>query len=230
LPIVAFVVLVAGVYFAYLIFSQDYNSRSLQVPSVTYADGYDTVPQEELLKIINAKNMVEASYKPQLTEVECVEINTLAAEKLTELLEAAKAEGLQLELITGYVTYEKQTELYEAEKNRLITKNGLSVIRAEADAKKTVPQGGASEAQSGMLVTFASKNGGVFSKTPESNWLENHCTDYGFVLRYPQNHENDTQMNYNSQVYRYVGTKNAANMRSYGMCLNEYHNHVIYGE
>lgn len=45
----------------------------------------------------------------------------------------------------------------------------------------------------------------AFIGTPEAVWLEEHCTEYGFIIRYPYGKDNITGYKYEPWHIRYVG-------------------------
>lgn len=46
---------------------------------------------------------------------------------------------------------------------------------------------------------------------PENKWLQKHCKDYGFVLRYPKGRETVTGYSYEPWHFRYVGKSRKRN-------------------
>ena len=61
-----------------------------------------------------------------------------------------------------------------------------------------------------------------FADTDAYRWLTEHCTEYGFVLRYPKDKTALTQINFEPWHYRYVGKEHAAYMKKHGLVLEEY--------
>lgn len=64
---------------------------------------------------------------------------------------------------------------------------------------------GFSEHQSGLAIDV-NQIDDSFIGTPEAIWLEKHCYEYGFILRYPQGKQDITGYKYESWHIRYVGT------------------------
>ncbi len=54
------------------------------------------------------------------------------------------------------------------------------------------------------------------------SWIDEHCAEFGFVLRYPSDKIDITKIGYESWHYRYVGIPHAAIMTSRNLCLEEY--------
>ncbi len=57
-------------------------------------------------------------------------------------------------------------------------------------------------------------------------WIHENCTDYGFILRYPQDKEEITGTPYEAWHFRYVGVPHAKASDSLGYCLEEYTDHI----
>ena len=49
-----------------------------------------------------------------------------------------------------------------------------------------------------------------------------HCWEYGFILRYPNEKSEITGIIYEPWHYRYVGHEDAERIHSLGVCLEEY--------
>lgn len=126
-----------------------------------------------------------------------------AAERMFKQAEQDGVDGFIL--TSGYRTREKQQSIYE-----------------EATAGfAALP--GASEHESGLAfdVTAYGSEGG-FETTPQFDWLQRHCWDYGFILRYPEDGESITGIAYEPWHYRYVGDAEALAIRDSGLTLEEY--------
>ena len=55
-----------------------------------------------------------------------------------------------------------------------------------------------------------------------AQWLYEHCAEYGFVLRYPADKTEITQIIYEPWHFRFVGKEAAEEMHDLGLCLEEY--------
>lgn len=229
IPIIIVLVLAAGIFFGYLAYTK--NNEDIKgikpVNTSENTNGNILENQNNILSVTNGNHLLEESYVPDLVDVDNVKVNKVIEEDLKKLINAAKSDGINLEIEKGYTSFSDQQKSYEEKKQGLIESKGYTDIKAEAETKKTVPIGGASEYQTGLLVKFKSENSEKdFANSKESVWLERNGVNYGFILRYPENHVEDTTMNYDSTLYRYVGHENALKIRSYGMCLDEYVNHI----
>ena len=61
-----------------------------------------------------------------------------------------------------------------------------------------------------------------FENTAAFRWLCAHAGDYGFILRYPKDAEDKTEIIYEPWHWRYVGVENAARINASGLCFEEY--------
>lgn len=61
-----------------------------------------------------------------------------------------------------------------------------------------------------------------FGETDAGKWLEENCTRFGFILRFPKDKEDITGIIYEPWHFRFVGKNHAEKMRDLGMCLEEY--------
>ena len=142
------------------------------------------------------------------------------AEALVALCDAARAEGHELYLKSGYRSYYKQAVMYE---NR-IEKYGYD------DGWVTKP--GASDHQTGLGCDVVPKkwtDRGMnedMAKEPETQWMAQHCAEFGFILRYPKDKEAITEINYEPWHLRYVGKEVATYIMENGLCLEEFHDQL----
>lgn len=61
-----------------------------------------------------------------------------------------------------------------------------------------------------------------FENSDQFAWLQKHCAEYGFILRYPKDKVDITKISYEPWHYRYVGSNHAQIIMSQGLCLEEY--------
>ena len=143
------------------------------------------------------------------------------AEALAELCDAARAEGHELYLKSGYRSYYKQAVMYE---NR-VKKYGYD------DGWVTKP--GASDHQTGLGCDVVPKkwtDRGMnedMAKEPETQWMAENCARFGFILRYPSDKEDITEINYEPWHLRYVGIPVANYIMDNGLCLEEFYDQLM---
>ncbi|GAB2533700.1 M15 family metallopeptidase [Gracilibacillus alcaliphilus] len=140
-----------------------------------------------------------------------------AAKALEELFAGAAADGLDLVAVSGYRSYERQQDVYEAN----VRKNG------EEHANQFSAKPGTSEHQTGLAMDVASAAQVAvlepsFIETEEGQWLDEHSHEYGFLIRYPEGKEDITGYSYEPWHLRYVGKETAADVHQAEETLEEY--------
>lgn len=202
------------------LYNKESSREASESKEVFSAD--DINNSEKLMTVVSSDSPLNSEYKTDLVQYENIKIDRLALNGLTQLMKDAKKENLSLTLTSGYVSAEKQDKLYQTEVNRLMTVENYSQARAETQAEKTFPKGKCADEQTGLSVKFSTGDGKNFENSKEYIWLIKNAMKYGFVLRYPENKEDETGMTANPSLFRYVGVENATKMRTLNMCLDEY--------
>ncbi len=172
------------------------------------------------LVLVNYDNKMPDDYQHTIVHEFDVDIDSRIVEPYREMHDAALKDGIKLWISSAYRSPEKQGKLFEQEIQNY-AKTGLDYVDAVAKAEKSVARAGYSEHNSGLAIDL---NGVLenFGGTPASNWLQKHAAEYGFVMRYPQDKQEITQIKYEPWHYRYVGVENAKKMNTMHMCLEEY--------
>lgn len=140
------------------------------------------------------------------------------AAALVELMEAAQEDGYTLYLKSAYRSYQTQKTMYY---NRLEQNNGKD--------PGYVTKAGASDHQTGLAADVIPKdwlNKGMTRAMKASEgcqWMEQNCARFGFILRYPEDKEEITEINYEPWHLRYVGIPVATYIMENGLCLEEFH-------
>ena len=114
----------------------------------------------------------------------------------------------QILIASGYRDIQKQTELYDKR-----TENNF------------VAQPGHSEHHTGYAVdiqVFKADKSTVGLRGAEQEWMEAHCAEYGFVIRYDGSKYETTGILDEPWHYRYVGVSHATYMTEHSLCLEEY--------
>jgi D-alanyl-D-alanine carboxypeptidase len=57
---------------------------------------------------------------------------------------------------------------------------------------------------------------------PGNLWLLTHCSEYGFILRYPADKEDVTGISYEPWHFRYVGKEAAQYIMDNGITLEDF--------
>ena len=64
------------------------------------------------------------------------------------------------------------------------------------------------------------------AQEPETQWMAENCARFGFILRYPADKEDVTEINYEPWHLRYVGVEVATYIMDNGLCLEEFHDQL----
>ena len=211
------------------------ESTATNTPSIPSEDSaldtamYSTTDPTSIWVIVNKTKPIAAEYAPNDLTLPAVQLQTGktsqemsvrrdAATELEKMFAAAKEQGVQLKLASGYRSYDLQEYYY----NSLVRSLGAE------EANKVSAKPGTSEHQTGLAVDIASYSNDVchletcFGTMPEGQWLANNAHTYGFIIRYPQSKTAVTGYNYEPWHVRYVGKELAAQLQKTGQTLEEF--------
>ena len=163
-------------------------------PEITYING---------ILIANKTYALPSTYNPG--------VDPVANAALQQMFAAAKADGYDLFVRSGFRSYATQKSLY----NSYVNRDG----KAAADRYSARP--GHSEHQTGLAFDINKANSS-FAGTPEAKWLAENCHKYGFIIRYPEGKEAITGYIYEPWHVRYLGVDTATAVYNSGLCLEEY--------
>ncbi|MBR1739075.1 MAG: M15 family metallopeptidase [Ruminococcus sp.] len=164
------------------------------IDGVTYIDG---------ILIVNKTYSLPPDYGPGYVLPE-------PQAAFNEMAAAAQKDGIYLWICSGYRSYAYQQQLYN---------NYWYYRGAETDRFSARP--GHSEHQTGLCMDLNNASR-TFVGTPEAIWIENHCADFGFIIRYPDGKEEVTGFMYEPWHVRYVGKELARYLTDNGLTLEEY--------
>lgn len=138
-------------------------------------------------------------------------IREIAYKDLKVMFDKAREDGINLNVISGYRTREKQNTLF----NNSVKKNGIE------HALMYSAKMGHSEHQLGLAIDINTTQES-FKNTNEYKWLKNNSYKYGFIERYKENKENITGFAYEPWHYRYIGIDNATKVFTENITYEEY--------
>ena len=183
-------------------------------------------PKEWNLLLVNSWNVLPDGYEEATEFVDYDSQNRIDARvkiALEEMLSDGSDHGLWGILL--YRDGKTQQEYFDAEVADLI-EQGYSATEAEVLAANTVIRPGTSEHQTGLAVDILgsgyTSRDEKFEESDGFKWLQAHCAEYGFILRYPKGKEEITGMDYEPWHYRYVGKEYAKEIMSRGLTLEEF--------
>ena len=199
----------------------------IQIDGVNYhftADGWRII-------LVNPWNTVPEDYDPTLVEIpsglatQGVLVSQECYDALIAMLEACNADTPRAVVVSGHRTHAYQEKLYKNKVSR-VQAEGYSYEEALVEAAKVVAIPGTSEHQLGLAVDIVDSR--AYSLTdyqatlPAQKWLMEHCWEFGFILRYPDDKTNVTGIIYEPWHYRYVGLELAKELYDAGLTLEEY--------
>lgn len=152
---------------------------------------------------------------------------------LNDMLKAGRKEGLQFEICSSYRSVKRQQELLD-EDIRALQRRGYSYEDAYEEATRETMPPGYSEHATGMAFDIVALDYQMLDskqeRTDENKWLREHCAEYGFILRYPKDKEDITQISYESWHFRYVGVEVAKYIMENEITLEEFLEEYLEGD
>ena len=134
-------------------------------------------------------------------------------ENFDKMQSDAASEGINLNVISGFRSYNRQNSIY----NNYVARDG----KDKADTYSARP--GHSEHQTGLAADINSLSQS-WENTNEGKWLNNNCAKYGFIIRYVKGKEDITGYIFEPWHIRYVGVELATKLYNNGdwITLEEY--------
>ena len=165
--------------------------------------------------LVNALNPVPDWYKlDPVNVVDYHDVDRLCYEALNRMLDDLTAAGIEYTFNSAYRTILEQTTILEYRTREHMADFGLDFYEARDMAYETVAIPGTSEHHLGLAVDLLGEEAVA--------WLQEHCWDYGFILRYTKEKESITGIVDEPWHFRYVGTEVSLHMKDSGLCLEEY--------
>ncbi|MDE6665531.1 MAG: M15 family metallopeptidase [Ruminococcus sp.] len=181
----------------------------------------EEIPDDWRLILVNDKHSVPKNYEPELTQLSNgIYIDSRIYPDLQQMFDDARRDGIYPVVSEGYRTREQQKKMMQ-EKTDSFINEGYSAKEAEKLAEKWVAEAGKSEHELGIALDI-NADPSYSSDEEVYNWLAGNAFKYGFILRYPQNKENITGIDYEPWHYRYVGKDTALKIYSQQITLEEY--------
>lgn len=165
-------------------------------------------------------------YTPELEAVQGqyqMDVRVVGAMK--QMLADAKAQGVDLLVCSAYRPFSSQERNFNNSVDRYVAA-GLSKDQAVSETKKLIAVPGYSEHQTGLAADIVTPSyqglDDGYANTAAAKWLKANAAEYGFILRYPKDKVEITQISFEPWHYRYVGVEAAKAIMEQGLCLEEY--------
>ena len=184
-------------------------------PTVIDGETHYFSPKGIEVVLVNGLNPVPDWY--QLDPVNVVDyhdVDRLCYDALNRMLEDLTAAGIEYTFNSAYRTILEQTTILEYRTREHMAEFGMDFYEARDMAYETVAIPGTSEHHLGLAVDLLGDEAVA--------WLQKHCWDYGFILRYTEETESITGIIDEPWHFRYVGTEVSLDMKDSGLCLEEY--------
>lgn len=195
-------------------------------PRLTDPPSADEFDYTSILQLVDKQHPLPSDYvPPNLVDISgdymapgfSASMRSEAAGALSQMLDAAYAEGVDIRVRSGYRSYEEQEATFQY---------WVSVYGYE-EAVRQSAMAGFSEHQTGLAVDVSSIEVGwdvipEFGATVESEWLMEHAGEYGFALSYPACCEATTGYAWEPWHWRYIGVEGVAAFVTSGLTLNQF--------
>ena len=193
-------------------FSED--GSALTGPQELEGRKYYFTPKGIEVLLVNASNSLPEDYDPQLQTLSgWHQISQIALDPMKRMLNDCKLAGKDPAINSIYRSGKNQ-ELIMKERTQYFMDNGMTQEEAAAKAATIVAAPGTSEHETGLSADLVGEEA--------KKWLGEHCWEYGFILRYPEDKGDITGITFEPWHFRYVGTRVSMDMKDSGLCLEEY--------
>lgn len=206
------------------------NENASKVPESetvsTPLNGSQFDPNDWNLILVNKQHPIPDGYEFPLGTIRGnLKCDERILQDLLSMVQAAKKDGIALNICSPYRDFNRQTALFEAKIDKYLSR-GLSYIDAYRVASQLVTAPNASEHQLGLAVDINTSShpnlNAAFAKTDAGKWLKAHSFEYGFILRYPEGKEYITGIDFEPWHFRYVGVEAATFITEQEITLEEF--------
>ncbi|MBE5821569.1 MAG: D-alanyl-D-alanine carboxypeptidase family protein [Clostridiales bacterium] len=184
------------------------------------------------LILVNSENALPKNFSIELKEIKNMDNgNTYLLDNriilyLFNMFNFAQRSGITLNIFSGYRDIFKQIDLLNnsIKKHR---KEKRNINEAQSLSLKTIALPGFSEHHTGLAIDIYSNQTRLydnisFENTYAFRWLKNNSYRFGFILRYPKDKSNITNISFEPWHYRFVGYNAAKYMYDNNLCLEEF--------
>ena len=168
-----------------------------------------------------SNTLADREVHPANTRNDLVPVDARIGEALMAFTGACQDAGLPVYISSGYRSYSEQAQNFQ----RICANNGITDGKDANGHYITMPAG-CSEHQTGLGVditdVYRPTKNDEFFQTQTYEWLRDHCTEYGFVLRFPTGKEDVTGVMNEGWHFRYVGLEAAKYITDNDLTLEEF--------
>ena len=200
----------------------------------------DDFEENHCLWMVRENSLLSSAYKPDIAKISRTRYMMYSTEYMDELdafLDAIEDAGFEYFIGAAFREYSFQTHLFNSKASQIAYEMGLSADyldpkyqEAVEKAKTIVMYPGSSEHQLGVAIDIFDQNRSrlVYSEMNQElfAWLDEHCSEYGFIKRYPTRKLLLTGWD-EPWHYRYVGKEVATFIMENGLCYEEFYGHYF---
>lgn len=181
-----------------------------------------------LLLLVNKEHELPSSYQPRLHSI-CkgrLEAADILYEDLCAMLKAGGGAGYEYWIASAYRDRAYQQGLVDEDVQKYMAKGYSYEAALQKTYEYTMPAG-QSEHETGLALDILCSTNTIMDESqksePGNQWLVQHCHEYGFILRYPEDKEEVTGIGFEPWHFRYVGREAAAYLTEKGWTLEEFY-------
>ena len=212
---------------------EDYSYNSNYEPADFETSIYKNIANFDLEDwryiLVNKENPLSEDIECDLIGLNGFDVDVRIYDDLTKMFDAAKEDGINLCMASGYRNYNTQKYLFEKKIN-YYKRLGYYTDEATQIASIKVTPPLTSEHETGLAVDVLSYEYNTmdsdFGLSEAGLWLSEHSFEYGFILRYPKGKEDITMIQYEPWHFRYVGEEAAEFIYVNNLTFEEFYNMV----
>lgn len=183
-------------------------------PTVIDGETYYFSPKGIHVVLVNESHPVPKYYETRLVTITAWhQVSDVCANSLSKMLAACMDAGIEYTFNSAYRTIAQQQEILDYRVQEYVD-DGMPWQLAYAKARETVALPGTSEHHLGLAVDLLGDEAIA--------WLNEHCWEYGFIVRYREDKKHITGIIDEPWHFRYVGKDVAMEMKDLDLCLEEY--------
>lgn len=178
------------------------------------------------LILVNSTHALPENFSVELAKLDdSYKVDARIANAALQMFKDAKLSGITIFPCSAYRPVDYQEGLFNSKVEEYIGE-GKTEEEALAVAATIIAAPGTSEHHTGLAMDIVTTDYQIldegFAETDAFIWLSQNAHKYGFILRYPKDKQDITEIIYEPWHYRYVGVEHAAIIRENNICLEEY--------
>lgn len=190
------------------------DGHAATTPTVIDGETYYFTPKGIHVVLVNEDIKVPGYYSPNLVTIEGqFQVADVCHDALRRMLDDCKAAGNKYTFNSSYRTIGQQQAIL-TQRTKEYEDKGMDSKAAYWKARSSVALPGTSEHHLGLAVDLLG-DGAIA-------WFNEHCWEYGFIVRYLEGKSDWTGIIHEPWHFRYVGTEVSLEMQKNGLCLEEY--------